>query len=406
MTDVGQIVGQVPVAGIPLQTWEHGAADLYHLVGSFLGGGGLTAGQLKEEMDNVQWAELDLIKSRLSNASSYLTGDFQTKLTSILGKLNDAYQGEANDIMASRFQQAQSSASQLAPTFSELSSRVADIDTALTACAKSVGGYSRLGSDISNVTSHIPLVGGESEDDKARDAWNKCAGSFESTGSAMPSATAGLSTFGMTTPPTPVNTQPPAAVPTPGAVGPGPGPGPGPVPTPHITKPPHLKPPHVVTHPDPGPGPGSPGPGTPGPGGYGPGGYGPGGYGPGGYGPGGYGPGGPGAGLDTGTELAGYGPGPGGPGPGLDGGGVGGGTGGVDGSSLAGAGGSGLAGGLGGGAAGAGAAAGGRGGAGGVPMGARGGGGGGSDSDRERSTWLNEDDDVWGESDAPDGVIS
>ncbi|MEO9109942.1 MAG: hypothetical protein ABI368_06975 [Jatrophihabitantaceae bacterium] len=56
-----------------------------------------------------------------------------------------------------------------------------------------------------------------------------------------------------------------------------------------------------------------------------------------------------------------------------------------------------------GGAAGAGAGAGGRGGM----MAPMHGGGNGSDEQRERSTWLNEDDDVWGSTDdAPSGVIS
>jgi hypothetical protein len=35
----------------------------------------------------------------------------------------------------------------------------------------------------------------------------------------------------------------------------------------------------------------------------------------------------------------------------------------------------------------------------------RGGAGGNDEDERERSTWLEEDDDVWGEADAPPSVI-
>ena len=34
------------------------------------------------------------------------------------------------------------------------------------------------------------------------------------------------------------------------------------------------------------------------------------------------------------------------------------------------------------------------------------GGSSGDEGERERSTWLTEDDDIWGESDAPPSVIS
>jgi hypothetical protein len=44
---------------------------------------------------------------------------------------------------------------------------------------------------------------------------------------------------------------------------------------------------------------------------------------------------------------------------------------------------------------------------GGAPMGGRGGGGGGgNDDERERTTWLTEDEDVWGATKAPPGVIT
>ena len=183
----------------------------------------------------------------------------------------------------------------------------------------------------------------------------------------------------------------------------------------------------------PGPGPGGPGPGAPGvgpgvgpggigpgvgpgvgpghgPGGIGPGtgpGYGPGGIGPGtgpGYGPGGIGPGtGPGAHADTGAGLAGFGPGgPGGIGPG-----VGPGAGGIgpgDGAGLSGAGaGSGAGGGAGAGGVGPGAGAGATGGRGMMPMQ---GGHGGEEEERERSTWLTEDDDVWGGDDGLPPVLN
>ena len=127
-------------------------------------------------------------------------------------------------------------------------------------------------------------------------------------------------------------------------------------------------------------------------------------------------------GLDQGSSLAGYDP------SGLGGGGAGGGGIGAGGGLGSGAGAGGLgsgAGGLGsagglagagvgggangaaaGGLAGAAAGQGGRPGAvGAQPM--RGGGaGGGDESERERSTWLNEDDDVWGGTEAPPSVIS
>jgi len=116
-------------------------------------------------------------------------------------------------------------------------------------------------------------------------------------------------------------------------------------------------------------------------------------------------------GLDAGSTLAGFDPG------GAGGGtvGAGSGVGGLDGG-LAGAGsttGAGLgaagAGTTAGGAAGMGTTAGGAGGAGAPGMMApmRGGAGGsGSDDERERNTWLTEDEDVWGDNDAPPAVIS
>jgi hypothetical protein len=209
----------------------------------------------------------------------------------------------------------------------------------------------------------------------------------------------------------------------------------------------------------PGPGPG-PGPGGPGPGGYGPG---PGNYGPGpgGMNPGHYGPGPslPSTGGTHGPGPGTYGPGPGtyGPGPGGTTGGYGpggigldtgstlagldGGAGGYDGGGGLGGGGLGAGGGVGGGlgagggvggglGAGGGAGAGlggaesavagypgggaGVGGAGAAGAGAGGrgmmmpmhGSGGNDEDERERSTWLSEDDDLWGGDDAAPSVIS
>jgi hypothetical protein len=206
---------------------------------------------------------------------------------------------------------------------------------------------------------------------------------------------------------------------TPGGPGPGPGnfgPGPGPG---------SLGPGNYGPGPASGPGHYGPGPGD-GPGNYGPGngpGYGPGSYGPGGYGPGSYGPGqgsyGSGYGTDpsnVGSSLAGYdggaaGSGGFGPGGGLGAGGLG-------------AGGLGAGGGLGSGAAGGAMAGGGVGGGVGVGVGGGGaagpGAGGGrggmmmpmhgagqnGDQDRDRSTWLSEDDSVWGADEAPPGLIT
>ncbi|MGI8762162.1 MAG: hypothetical protein ACR2LF_12885 [Jatrophihabitantaceae bacterium] len=243
----------------------------------------------------------------------------------------------------------------------------------------------------------------------------------------------------------------PGPGPGPGGIGPGPaGPGPGgfgPGPGGHVPAPGSYGPGGFGPAPGGGhvPSPGGFGPGGVGPGGYGPGGIGPGAYGPGGgglggYGPGGIGPGahlpspggfGPGPSGDTGSTLAGYnggagigggagggvgGFGPGGAGVGglgagggvgaggLGAGGLGAGAGGV-GSSATGLG-SGAAGeaggvvGVGPGGAGAGAPGGGRGMM--VPMHGAGQGG---DDERERTTWLEEDADVWGGGSAPPGLI-
>ncbi|MFC6880068.1 WXG100 family type VII secretion target [Actinomadura yumaensis] len=177
------------------------------------------------------------------------------------------------------------------------------------------------------------------------------------------------------------------------------------------------------------PGGGVPGGGVPGggvPGGGVPGGGVPGGGVPGGGVPGGGVPGGGIPGGGHGSDLSGL-PGGGGGGggdpfgrQGLGGGGIpgggGGGGGGVPGGGIPGGGAGGLAGGIPGGGAGmgkgamgAGAGAGkggfgagkaGAGGMGGAPMGGRGGGaGGGGNDEHERTTWLHEDEDVWGGSD-------
>jgi hypothetical protein len=137
----------------------------------------------------------------------------------------------------------------------------------------------------------------------------------------------------------------------------------------------------------------------------------------------------PGATTDTGSTLAGFGDGAGGGGFGPGGGGLGSGGSGPGGvGDLAGGAGGGIGGGAGGLGAGGGGVGGGAGGGvgGGVGGGAGVGGGGvvagggagpgrgmmapmhggGSDEDeRERSTWLSEDDDVWGGDDLPPGVI-
>ena len=124
-------------------------------------------------------------------------------------------------------------------------------------------------------------------------------------------------------------------------------------------------------------------------------------------------------GLGSGGGFGGGGGGFGGSGGGLGGGSGAGGFGGGSGGGLGSGGGSGLGGSAGGmmgggtagrpGSAPAGAGAGGRGvmgGMGGMGGGRGGGGGGGGDDDeRERSTWLTEDEDVWGAAPAPPGVI-
>jgi hypothetical protein len=131
-------------------------------------------------------------------------------------------------------------------------------------------------------------------------------------------------------------------------------------------------------------------------GGSGSGGLGSGGAGSAGFGGGGAGAGTggfSGAGAGGASGLAGQGGGRPGSGSGLAGGGPGAGRGAGSGTGTSGAGSAG---------------AGGRGGVmGGAPMGGRGGGGGGgNDDERERTTWLTEDEDVWGATKAPPGVIT
>ncbi|HEV7205610.1 MAG TPA: hypothetical protein VGN18_13455 [Jatrophihabitans sp.] len=215
----------------------------------------------------------------------------------------------------------------------------------------------------------------------------------------------------------------PGPGPGPGPMGPGPGPGPGMTPVAPIP-PTHPIPPHHVNPPPPHePGPTGPGPIGPGPG-------------PGPLGPGPLGPGpgpGPGSGcnphalptLDNSSALAGFDPSGGGAGGGLGAGGASGlgaasglgggglgsggpGAGGLGAGSASGLAGSGAGMGAGAGSGGSiGAAGGVAGGAGGRPgtMMPMHGSGQGSDDERERSTWLAEDDDIWGADDAPPGVI-
>jgi hypothetical protein len=184
--------------------------------------------------------------------------------------------------------------------------------------------------------------------------------------------------------------------PGPGPGGPGPGPG-GPGPGPGVPGPG-------------GPGPGVPGPEVPGPGVPGPEVPGPGVPGPGGPGPGGeFGPGGsgPGTGYDSSSQLAGLGPGggpgpggpgPGGPGPGGPGPGGGLAGGGVGPGPAGGPAGPGGVGGVGG-AVGGGVGPGRGAGPGMMPV--MGQGGQNDEQETERSTWLSEDEDVWGGEDLP-----
>lgn len=377
------------------------------------------------------------------------TSDIATRLSSVQSTIFGAWQGDDADKARVTFTNAQRSAANIA----SYSDNVHAGMTQITQGAQALVGTGSSGpsgwGEVANWATGFDVASGDG--DNAVAAYDKFIGTLDGGRQTMPSA---LEWQVKTTPDTP-------AVPPinqrQGGDGAGAGGGVGGVSAPHLGggAPGHGSvPTPTISNPGSGgtPHPGTPnyptGPGLPGSGGD-PGAY-PIGAGAGGPGSGaGFGGSGGAPGLDSGTSLAGYDPsaaGFGGGGAGAPFGGAGGGAGGLGAAGLGGGaaglggGAAGLgAGGLGGGAGGlagagagggaaglgaaeglagaaageqataaeaAGAAAAGRG-AGGqglLPM--RPGGQGGNDGERERSTWLTEDEDIWGESDAPPSVIS
>ncbi len=327
----------------------------------------------KSEFEGSNPEEINGLIAALARTNSFTANHLQTELDGIRKDLAACWQGEnadkATDILATLTKDAGTIAS--------------NTSACHTALAQFQSDWQTLKGQASNLDEGFLGTGAGQDTDGAHALYDRFTKSMDTAMHTMPS---------QLTYHTPLGTR---DGPGPGPGGPGPGPGGG--------LGPGVGPGGI------GPGPGThigPGPGT-GPGGIGPG---PGGWGGGpGTGPGGVGPG---TGLDTGAGLAGFDGGGGGlgsggglgPGAGLgSGGGLGSGAG-AGGAGLSGAGsgagaGEGLAGGAGGAGAG-GAAAGGRGM---MPM--HGGGNGNDEEERERSTWLTEDDDVWGGDDGLPPVL-
>jgi hypothetical protein len=220
MADATDYIPTPGLAPIPLSTTVHEATTLYHMVGSSFSGG-LTAGRLHNQLENVDWQALQSAIDQLTAASTYLGGPLQTELGGIKTDFDAAYQGLASDPAASTIAQATSAAAQLSTSFKNLAAELSSSRDALWNCWLKVKGYSRGGSDVSNVTSMFG--GGPSQDDKARDAWGACTGTLRGTGDAMTN----VSTPGLPTPPGPANanipvpTNPPAGYQTPDGLGPG-----------------------------------------------------------------------------------------------------------------------------------------------------------------------------------------
>ena len=188
MSGVGPI-GDVlpgPIVPIPLNETIHIGTQLYDLASNWLGGG-LTAGQLHSEMSGVDFGHLSDINSRLTSAHQYLgSGGLQAELDGILSDLKNAYDGKATEDMTQRFAHAKSDAENLSQKYDFLARRFAASQESLERCASTVSGYSRVGADVSNVTS---IVGGDSQDDKARNAWNSCKADLGADGQSMSEVT-------------------------------------------------------------------------------------------------------------------------------------------------------------------------------------------------------------------------
>lgn len=338
---------------------------------------------IKEQLEKSDPSLLDPIIKAMNDAGT-ASDDITSRLQRIEADLTDAWGGENADKAVKIIGTIREDAR----TLGEDSGKVG------TAMSTFQSNWHQARSDASGLDTNWVAFNNSSDED-ARKITSAFVENYELAVKSMPNviywneALTEQGAHGPGTPGTPGMPGGPGVpgpgVPGPGVPGPGPGPGPG-LPGPG------------VPGPGPGPGPGvpGPGPGVPGPG---PGDPGPGVPGPGpgvpGPGPGVPGPGpGPGPGnLDTGSQLAGLGPGPGpGPGPGVPGPGVPGpgapanvaGPGPGGGPGVPGMGGVGPGRGMGPGM---------------MPMMGRGGQEGGQDRDRE--TWLSEDEDIWGGEDVP-----
>ncbi|HEY7046017.1 MAG TPA: hypothetical protein VH373_02260 [Jatrophihabitantaceae bacterium] len=354
----------------------------------FVSGGGAEQSKVEGALMHIKPENIKSKANTWNDAYQDLS-DILTTLTTAQGKIADGWQGDDADQAHTVIKGIVATCSQQVGNASGLSTGLSNMAAQLKWCKDNWGHDEGIASGFGNWVSG-------NDDRAAANDYNTMIQNINNE--ALPYMPVSVAKD--------VKTDATPSVDDRNSPGPGPGtpPGYGPGTPPHVSSPP----PHPGVPPNPGvpphpgipPNPGTPpvpGPGVPGaPGPIGP-------------GPGIPGTGiGPGTGIDTGSSLAGLDGG-----GGLGGGGLGGAPSGLGGGApgagggLAGAG-SGLGNGAGG--LGAGAGAGGAGdGAGAAGMGGRGmmpmHGSGNDEEERERSTWLVEDEDVWGGTDAPSGTI-
>ncbi|MDT0202156.1 hypothetical protein [Nocardioides sp. AE5] len=363
--------------------------------------GDFDSGKTRDRIAASQPELLDPIIDVMNGINTFASSDIGPRVQSLMDRLEEAWSGnEASEEAMTKLTQAKTDAGTLADDAAKIASELETFRTKWYGIKDQATGLSD-GWDVGPVTLGYEFNPGVilnpgagvtvdgNQDDAAKALMAQWQEDYQGAINQMPGRVEWHDFDGqMATPYTPT----PGGVPGPGTGFPGPGaPGPG------------------VGMPGPGtpgpgfgePGPGNPGPGTPGPGFGTP-------------GPGTPGPGmpGPGTGLETDSQLAGIGPGGGGTGLSTGGpGGAGLGGGGLGGGGLSGGGGVG-AGGVGGGPAGGGLGAGGAGAGSGGGLAAAGRGGMGpgmmpgragneEGQEQERSTWLAEDEDVWGGEDVP-----
>jgi len=351
-----------------VQDFNNGGIMLADENGSPVDDSTISADNCRAIVSPNSWGNLEKIGNTYKGVATTLA-EVHAQLTTALQTIKDHWHGDAAD-------SAQDHISRIHTSSDNLASSSGDTSHAILAMQQAV-----------KTSQSTPIT-----DDNAVAVWTRFKNDTNTALGLLPGSLSTDIPGGGND--TSYNPGPPGPGVGPGAPGVGPGVGPG-----------HIGP---GISPGPGVGPGT-GPGI----GHGPGGPGP--IGPGGIGPGHVGPGigpggiGPGTGIDAGSSLAGAGGGPG-VGPG-----------GAGGAGLGSGGGPGAGGGLGSSGGLAGGAAGGGGtsyGVAGVPDGAGGaagagrgmmpmtGGQGNDEQERERSTWLTEDEDVWGGSDAPPPTIT